>query len=82
MKKKKIVIGNWKMNPTTLKDAKAMVLLHGYRSPLYDELFSEWHSIDHHALTQNGNTRVETLWINPPAWEALRAHDGKQIDMF
>lgn len=48
--------------------AKAAVVLSGYRSPLYDELFGDWHRIELGATTTQGQTgddaRTEVLWLN------------------
>ncbi len=40
-----------------------MVLLSGYRSHLYDELISDWWSVDFQAMTRGG-VRTETIWTN------------------
>lgn len=58
----------------TLADAldtcRAAVVLSGYPSPLYDELYEGWHREQSSATTGNGRTgersRVEVLWSNRP----------------
>ena len=63
-----------------LSAAAATVILSGYSSPLYDDLYSEWHQVRLAAFTGQGNhspngkgQRVEVLWCN---------FKGSQIDMF
>lgn len=48
-----------------LHSIKGMCVLSGYRSPLYDELFSEWHCIEKAVQTQARTEAVECLWISP-----------------
>lgn len=67
-----------------LHSCKANVLLSGYDSPLYRDLFGSWHRIDIPTRTGQGagstkegdGDRVETLWANYPL------HRNAQIDMF
>lgn len=50
-----------------LADCKAAVVLSGYASPLYDELYDGWHRADHQTMTGNAKTakdRTEVLWSN------------------
>jgi DNA adenine methylase len=52
-----------------LLEARAAVVLSGYASPLYDELYGAWHREE--IPTFNGNAtgdrrRVEVLWSNRP----------------
>lgn len=56
-----------------LHSCAAMIVLSGYHSPLYDELFADWPQREHTFRT-NGNTdrmATEVLWLNPAAAEAL-----------
>lgn len=48
-----------------------MVLLSGYRHPLYDEALAGWRRVDVHARAQSNQPRVESLWISPAAVAAL-----------
>jgi DNA adenine methylase len=50
---------------TVLHQVKGMVVLSGYPSALYDELYSGWQRIDGSATAQNGKRRVECLWLSP-----------------
>lgn len=61
-----------------LTSAAAAVVLSGYHSPLYDELYAGWHRIEMSAWTGNGirgdatktaGNRVEVLWSNRPIAE-------------
>jgi DNA adenine methylase len=58
-----------------LHDCKAAVVLSGYHSPLYDDLYDGWHRAELKAWTGNGirngatktdGDRVEVLWSNRP----------------
>ncbi len=48
-----------------LHQVKGMVVLSGYASALYDELYSDWQLIQGSATAQNGKRRVECLWLSP-----------------
>jgi DNA adenine methylase len=61
-----------------LLDVRAAVVLSGYPSPLYDDLYRDWYRIDLKAWTGNGirsgatktdGNRTEVLWCNRPAGE-------------
>ncbi len=54
-----------------LNGCKASVVLSGYDSPLYEELFNGWHSLRLDApTTLSGDTdRIEVLWSNRPLAE-------------
>ncbi|MFF2009150.1 DNA adenine methylase [Streptomyces sp. NPDC058195] len=50
-----------------LHDCKAAVVLSGYASPLYNELYDGWHRADEQTMTGNATTakgRTEVLWSN------------------
>jgi len=55
-----------------LHEARAIVVLSGYPSPLYADLYADWHRTDLAAWTGQGNqgpragARVEVLWSNVP----------------
>jgi DNA adenine methylase len=60
-----------------LADCKATVVLSGYHSPLYDELYASWHRYETAATTGNAKTdkgRTEVIWSN--------AQLGDQLDLF
>ncbi len=53
-----------------LKSLKGMVIVSGYRSDLYDDLYREWTRKEKLATTQGNSTclyRKEYLWISPNA---------------
>jgi DNA adenine methylase len=61
-----------------LRDTKAAVVLSGYGSPLYEDLYGGWHRVELSAWTGNGirngatkadGDRVEVLWSNRPLGE-------------
>lgn len=54
-----------------LLGCRAAVVLSGYASPLYDEMFADWHRLEFRAYTGQGNhsdarndRRTEVLWSN------------------
>lgn len=58
-----------------LHDCRAAVVLSGYHSPLYDDLYDGWHRAELEAWTGNGirngatktdGDRIEVLWSNRP----------------
>jgi DNA adenine methylase len=53
----------------TLLEASAAVVLSGYDSPLYAELYDGWHRAEIPGYTGNGRAggrRAEVLWSNRP----------------
>lgn len=48
-----------------LHSLKGMVVLSGYQSTLYDELYAGWRVIKRSATAQNGKGRVECIWLSP-----------------
>lgn len=54
-----------------LLQVRGMVLLSGYRHPLYDEALVGWRRVDVHARAQSNQPRIESLWISPAAAAAL-----------
>lgn len=60
-----------------LAACKASVVLSGYDSPLYAELYDGWHRYEQASMTGNAKTakaRTEVLWANRPL--------GAQADLF
>jgi DNA adenine methylase len=60
-----------------LVDCKATVVLSGYDSPLYADLYDGWHRYEQATSTGNGKgdkARTEVLWANRPL--------GDQLDLF
>ena len=60
-----------------LADCRAAVVLSGYGSPLYDELYDGWHRHETGARADNATSdraRTEVLWANRPL--------GDRLDLF
>lgn len=53
----------------TLHGVCGMVMLSGYDSPLYADLYSDWHRIERDAMADGARKRVECLWFNARAAE-------------
>jgi DNA adenine methylase len=53
----------------TLAGIKGMVVVSGYHSPLYDDLYGAWQSYTRTALTEGKNKAhaTEVLWLSPAA---------------
>ena len=46
-----------------LHAVRGVVVLSGYPSPVYDELYADWRLVEHKAWTCHGSPRTEILWI-------------------
>ena len=57
----------------SLCHVQGMVLLSGYRCPLYDELFGDWERRDYAAYADGRRARTESIWMNPAASAAVAA---------
>lgn len=55
-----------------LHGLRGMVVLSGYPSDLYDDLFGDWATIDRFANSDGGRQRTERLWLNPAAATGVR----------
>ena len=55
-----------------LRGLRGMVVLSGYPSPLYDDIFADWHRVDRQALADGARPRVECLWFNAAAAAGLK----------
>lgn len=56
-----------------LTTCKAMVVLSGYATPLYNRVLRGWHSVTMETHADGARPRMETLWINAPAAAAIDA---------
>lgn len=56
-----------------LRAGKGMVVLSGYDSKLYSELYPDWLRVERATLADGAQPRLEMLWLNPAAAEALKA---------
>lgn len=48
-----------------LHSVQGMVILSGYPSRLYDELYSDWHRTERKVVADRQRTAVEVLWLSP-----------------
>jgi len=48
-----------------LRGLRGRVVLSGYRSDLYDDLYADWHRIEKAAHADGARPRVECLWLSP-----------------
>lgn len=55
-----------------LRASPAKVIVSGYQSELYDELYHDWLKVQKSTHSERAKERVETLWINWAADEQLR----------
>ena len=55
-----------------LHACKGMVLLSGYPSPLYDELYPTWQRVEKQTIKNSHAEATECLWLNPAAASAVR----------
>lgn len=52
---------------SVLHQVKGMVLLSGYDSPLYRELYEGWHVLSKTTTTNGNSSAMEYLWLSPNA---------------
>jgi len=52
---------------TALHSLSGMVVLCGYPSALYDELYGSWAQVAREAFADGARRRTECLWLNPAA---------------
>lgn len=50
-----------------LHSVQGMVIVSGYRSSLYDELYSDWRLESHEAFAHGALRRIECIWLSPRA---------------
>lgn len=48
-----------------LQTLRGMVILSGYDSPLYRELFADWTRLEKHHMADSAQPRIEVAWLNP-----------------
>jgi DNA adenine methylase len=58
-----------------LHEVAGMVVLSGYPSPLYQELYGQWHRVERAALADSAAPRTEVLWMNDAAVAGLSQQD-------
>jgi DNA adenine methylase len=57
---------------TCLHGLKGYVVLSGYQSDLYAELYADWERHDRAALADGAKKRIESLWLSPRTSAARR----------
>lgn len=57
---------------TTLHDLAGAVVLSGYPSDLYDDLYHDWRRVERRAYADGARERTEVLWLNPAADRRLK----------
>lgn len=50
---------------------RGAVVLSGYASALYDDLYADWQRVDRHAHADGARPRIEVLWLSPGARRGL-----------
>jgi len=60
-----------------LRGLRGMVVLSGYPSELYDQLYAGWHRIDRASHADGARSRVESLWLNDAAHAGQ--HQGRLV---
>lgn len=55
-----------------LSSVRGMVIISGYPSPLYDEMFATWPTVRRKAIADAARPRTEVLWLNPRAHAQLK----------
>jgi DNA adenine methylase len=56
----------------SLDDLKGMIVLSGYRSELYDDMYSGWYCVQRAARADGASKRIECIWLNTQAQERQR----------
>ncbi|MDH6658382.1 UNVERIFIED_ORG: DNA adenine methylase [Rhizobium sophorae] len=56
--------------------SKAMVIVSGYPSDLYEQLLGDWTRVEIDAFVDGGGGRTEMLWMNNACWSALTIERG------
>ena len=59
-----------------LHSLEAMVVLSGYPSPLYEELYPDWERYERRAMADSAKVRTEVVWLNPACSAALERSRG------
>jgi DNA adenine methylase len=54
-----------------LKALRGTVILSGYASDLYEDLYADWHRVERRTLADGARSRTEVLWINRSAEPTL-----------
>lgn len=66
---------HWNLS-ITLNQVEGMVVLSGYKSPLYGEFYPGWTTVKRHTRSEKNKLVQEVLWISPRAEEERRRSEG------
>lgn len=58
-----------------LRSLSGMVIVSGYRSALYEELYGDWQRLDRNHRADGGRARVESVWMNPACASVQQQQD-------
>lgn len=47
-----------------IKTLRGKVIISGYQSTLYEEIYGDWNRVERHALADGASPRTEILWMN------------------
>lgn len=59
---------------------ESKIVVSGYQSPLYDEIYEDWYRFDRQTKTGGGD-RVESIWLSPATYDALH-YDYSDLPIF
>lgn len=62
-----------------LHSVQGKVVLSGYKSALYDDLYSDWHQISFAAYADGALPRTEVIWSNFEAENRLKLDEGSDM---
>jgi DNA adenine methylase len=63
-----------------LHQVEGLVVLSGYPSALYDELFAGWQTVSKTMHDNGNNSREEYLWLSPRTVAALARAQADRIE--
>lgn len=63
---------------SVLHGARGMVVLSGYPSDLYQELYADWQQHTTSSVADLGTKRTEVVWLNPACSDALERESAQQ----
>ncbi len=55
-----------------IKSVKGMVIISGYESPLYDDLYRGWDVVKKETRDINSNVQTEVLWLSPGVYDKVK----------
>lgn len=61
---------------------KGMAIISGYASPLYNDLYKGWKTVEKESMDVNAGKQIEVLWLSPRVQEYLAKTTPKQNRLF